>query len=535
MLSRTLQFQFLASLLLIAGCNQPTVTVKPEEGGILPPPNPPAIASTEKLPTAIKAGGKPWLDTSKLPIETWYSLYINGRCIGFSQLTIEASKLDGAKLLSLTKRDVLEIPATSSQPIQRREIVLESFERPNGELLNFTEITSDNGEDPKEATAKVQGEILSATRVVDGKPQGLSLTWPQGTWGPFGVVSMLRQQAMQPEEKIVGQVFFPQVSKLTKVELKCGSKVWTTLPGSGAVELLPIETTMELDGSKAVSKNWVNEAGEIMKSISQDGLTMFRTTKADAERIDSEIRAGQLIASKIPISVTAEQLMTPQITFTIDSENVDPFTVLSSKSNQEIKSLSARGAELTIARITPSDEPIAQFIHDLPTPDHSQPLDADSPQLKRFLANQKSKAEPGDETPLAVSKKLTEAVFRELAKVANSREFLTPTETLLKKSGDSKAHSLLLIAALRQSNIPARAASGLRIVKAGDSIVGIYHMWCEAWLNERWMPLDPFVGSIGVGVDHIKFLESSLNEPNRNSAMLPVLTTMNQLTITANP
>jgi hypothetical protein len=60
-------------------------------------------------------------------------------------------------------------------------------------------------------------------------------------------------------------------------------------------------------------------------------------------------------------------------------------------------------------------------------------------------------------------------------------------------------------------------------------------MWCEAWIADRWLPLDPFAGSIGVGVDHIKFLESSLNEKNLQSVTLAVLDRMKQLTIAVKP
>ena len=540
MFLRSLRRRTLASSLLIAclltsvGCDQRAVRVEPEEGGLLPPPNPPAVEVEAKLPTLIESGQSPWLDASSLPLDAWYSLYLNSRCVGYSHLNIAPSGINGSKLMVLTKRDVLEIPATATKTAQRREIVLESYERPNGEFLNFTE-SSKAEESASEVSGQLQRENFTATHLVDGKPQSVSLAWPKGAWGPLGVVAVLREFAKQSNEAGIAQAYLPPLGKFAKVELKRGAKSWTTLPGSGSAELLLVETTIEVDGNRAVTKNWLNADGEIMKSISQDGLTMFRTTQAEAERIDSEIQAAQMVASKIPIGATAAQLMTPEITFSIDSEKLDPFTVLSSKVNQSTKSLSALGAELTVQRVTPDDSINIDLEQDPPTPEFSKPIDADSIQLKKFLARLATAAEAPDQTQLAVAKQLTEAVFRELKKTQTTRQFLSAGETLQMQSGDSKAHSLLLIAALRRFGLPARAASGLRIVKSGDSIVGIYHMWCEAWLDGRWMPLDPFVGSVGVGVDHIKFLESSLNETNRNSAMLPVLKTMSQLTIAVKP
>jgi len=501
--------------------------VKPEAGGLLPPPNPPEVIPEVKPPEVIAAGGKPWLDTKSLPIESWYSLYVNGRCVGYSHVSIAPSETQAASLLRLTKRDVFEVPASGSQSVQRREIVQELLERPNGEFLRYTE-TTDNDGTITEASAQLLRETLSTTRMVDGQPQTTSLTWPKGAWGPLGIIAMLRQYAAEPNQSRRGQIFVPQLSQFAQFEMTSGAKGWTTLPDSEAVELLLVETSLQSDsGFISITKNWLDAQGEIVKSVSRDGLTMFRSTQAEADKIESEIQAAQLVATKIPVAATAEQLQVAQVTFAIDSTTIDPFSVLSSNVNQQTKSLSARGAELTVHRATPNDPAVDGIPQDQPTRDHSQLIDADTPQLKKFLAELPA----AESTPLAIATHLTESVFRTLKKEGNSRQFLTPAETLNNLSGDCKAHTALLIAALRQRNVPARAASGLRIVKADNEIIAIYHMWSEAWIEDRWLPLDPFAGSIGIGVDHIKFLESSLNTTDRNSAMLPVLRTMKQLTI----
>ncbi len=515
-----------AACCCLSACSNPSVVVKPEEGGLLPPSNPTEAKPTAQLPEVLAAGKKPWLDTKSLPSQSWYSLYRNGQCIGYSQVSIVPSELEGANLLRLTKRDVFETMDSETQTIQRREIVQESLERPSGEFLSYTE-TDNNGGTITEASAALLRENLTATRMVKGQPTTTTLPWPKGTWGPLGIVSILRQYPAAPDQSRRGQIFVPQLSKFAQVELTSGSKVWTTLPSSQAVELLLVETSLQTDSGVSTAKNWLDAKGEIVKSVTRDGLTMFRVTQSDADRIESEIQAAQWIATKIPVAATAEQLQVAEVTFAIDSSSIDPFGVLSSNVNQQKKSLSALGAELTVHRATPSDPPVDGIAQDPPTPEYSLPIDADTPQLKKFLAEQPVT----ESSSLAIATQLTESVFRTLKKEGNSRQFLPPAETLHNQSGDCKAHTGLLIAALRQRDVPARAASGLRIVKADNEIVAIYHMWCEAWIDDRWLPLDPFAGSIGAGVDHIKFLESALNTADRNAAMLPVLRTMKQLTI----
>ena len=521
----------MALMVLQAGCGERTVVVKPEDGGLLPPANPPTPAVEERLPQLVPAGQKNWLDTRTLPVTTWYAQYLNGKCLGFSQITVATSDLLGSALLILKKRDVLEITATPTNAIQRREIVLESRELPNGQFKSFTEKSSITQGAASEMNAALAGDTLTNTRSADGKSTVTSLHWPKGAWGPLGIIAILRQQPMQPDEFRVAQVYVPPLNRFVKVEFRSGKLELTTLPGGVVSELLLIETQFVTEEGSALTKNWVNKAGEIIKSLSPGGFTMFKTTSDEVERIDGEIRAAQLIALTIPVPATADQLRAAHLTFLIDSTNDDPFGMLSKKVNQQVKSLSALGAEVTIYRAI-ANEPIPNgVLQDPPEEPYRAKLETNIPQLQMFLGEL-----PDDGSDaLSMVSKLTEGVFRKLKKEPLSRQFLTPTQAIQQQAGDCKAHSILLIAALRERGIPARAASGLRIFKDGDETVAIYHMWCEAWVNERWLPLDPFSGSIGVGVDHIKFLESSLDENNPNSVMVSVLNAMKDLTIAVKP
>ncbi len=514
---------------LLSGCDNRTVTVKPEDGGILPPPNPVIVAPKVKQPMEMPSGKKNWLDTQTLPVTTWYSQYHNGNCIGFSQFTIEASETLGSDVLRLTKRDVLEVAATSSTPLQRREIVLESLENADGKLLNYTEVSRLDGS-TSESAAKVQRESLTIAKSENGKPTtSSSLPWPEGTWGPLGIILMLRQQPMQPDEIRKAAIFVSPLEKIAKVELK--SRKWEMTPISGGLvsELLLVETQFTVEEQSAVTKNWVNKQGEIVKSVSQGGFAMFLCSSEDVDRIDGSIRAAQLIEGEVPVQATIEQLRPARVTFSIDSTSVDPFGLLSSKVNQKTKSLSALGATLTISRVTPN-EPIPEgALQDPPDESHLSKFDSDASLLRSFL----SEFPEASSDALSTASNLTGGVFQKIEKAVLSRSFATPTQAIQQRKGDCKAHSILLTAVLRERGIPARAASGLRILKAKDSdhLFAIYHMWVEAWVGDRWMPLDPFAGSIGVGADHIKFAECSLNEKNLIPVMLDVLQSMKQLTI----
>ena len=412
-------------IVLFGGCSDSAVVVKPEEGGLLPPANPSTIVVAEKQPQIIPAGQKSWLDTEALPYTTWYAQYLNGKCIGFSQFTVATSETQGSNLLRLTKRDVLEIAATSTNPVQRREIVLESLEQPDGQFRRYTE-SSRIDDSISESSSELQRETLTTTKTADGKPTVTRLQWPAGAWGPLGVIAILRQKPMQPDEYRTAKIFVPPLNKIVNVEFKSKKLELTTLPGGVVSELLLVETRFLTDEASSLTKNWVNKAGEIVKSVSEGGFTMFQTTRDEAERIDGEIRAAQLIATKIPVRATPNQLRTTRLTFSIDSANADPFGMLSKQVNQQVKSLSALGAEVTIHRAIATDPIPDGVLQDPPNESHRLKFIEDTLELQEFL----SEFPVASPDALFTASKLTESVFRKLKKTPLSRHFSTPTQAI---------------------------------------------------------------------------------------------------------
>ncbi len=70
---------------------------------------------------------------------------------------------------------------------------------------------------------------------------------------------------------------------------------------------------------------------------------------------------------------------------------------------------------------------------------------------------------------------------------------LLPASVIMKnREGDCTEHSILLTAILRSAGIPARAVTGMILVKkfAGKKNLFVYHMWVEAFYRKRWVMLD---------------------------------------------
>jgi len=108
-----------------------------------------------------------------------------------------------------------------------------------------------------------------------------------------------------------------------------------------------------------------------------------------------------------------------------------------------------------------------------------------------------------EKNPRRAAELLTGWVFRNLDK-----SFLAAipnaVDVLNKKSGDCKAHSVLLVALARSLGLPARTVSGLVAMEDG---LFYYHQWAELYTGE-WTPADPVFGQIPVDAGHVELSRS---------------------------
>jgi hypothetical protein len=525
---------------ICAGCNQPTLnpaSTEKDQQGLLPRVPEPSLEpqQSSQPEQRIDAGVQPWIDVADLPIQAWYSQYLGQKCIGVSQFAIKPPELRDTKLLRLIRRDVIEVRSSTGQP-ERKEILLESLERPNGQLLSFSEITATANANTQ-LTAELHADILTVKKTVDGKQVNSTVQWPSGAWGPLGTIALLRLYALQnapttdslPSSK--AQFYVAQLGKFVDFELKSGGSELTTLNGGVVEELQTVEVAITADGGIAKTKNWLSSTGEIMKSVSDNGFSMFLITEVEAERIESEMLLAVLMKTSLPVHATPASLRQPNITYHVEAADRDPFSLFSRKVNQRIKSLNARSAEITVLSTNANSDAPDGLPSDAANADCIQPslfVPSDHPSIAAL-----AKELGGSVTdPKELAIKLMQGLFANLKKETLSRKFELPSTTATVLAGDSVAHASLLVALLRNNGIPARVASGLRVVEANSQLNAEFHMWCEAWLGERWLPLDPFLGTIGVDADHLKFFESTLSGGNPYDAVLPVLQAMPQLTIT---
>lgn len=497
--------------------------------GLLPKePTPVNEIKDSAPPHLIQSGQQPWINIADLPIEAWYSQYVANQCVGISRVSIKPPLLPDSNTMRLSKHDVIET-RSSDGATHVKVVVLESLERPNGDLLSFSESTSVGDVVVNETSGEFNINTFSMTTLSDGKSTSNNIAWPEGAWGPFGTMAMVKHQA-QPGLHYQGQMLVPQLGQFAQVDLRGSKPELTTLPGGVVMELIPVEAMFTYGQNSAKTKNWLSESGQIMKTVSPEGFTLFSVSQTEAEQIESEMRVAELlpitIAVKSPIAACNE----PQVIYQVEANKRDPFMLFSRNVNQIVRSITARNAEVLVVETNSEELPGKEFTQDKPSSncsDSSKLIDLEHT-ATRSLVNELA----GDNSdPLSIAATLTQGVFDRLKKNSLSRKFLNSKATVSATSGDCVTHAVLLTTLVRSRGIPARVASGLRLTESGDKSEAIYHMWCEAWIADRWLPLDPYLGTVGVGADHLKLFESDLSGENPYDAILPVLQLLPQLSI----
>jgi transglutaminase-like putative cysteine protease len=194
--------------------------------------------------------------------------------------------------------------------------------------------------------------------------------------------------------------------------------------------------------------------------------------------------------------------------------------------SQQVAIVDEHTATLTVIAVRPGDPKMPDASFKGPTADDLSPgsyIQSDDPEVVR-LANSVA-AEEKDPWKLACN--LERFVDETITEKNFASALATAAEVARSKAGDCTEHAVLLAALCRARKIPARVAFGLIYVKHLGGFA--YHMWTEAWIEDRWIPLDATLGQGGIGCDHIKLGDSNLKGSESLAAMATVAQVLNQL------
>ena len=102
------------------------------------------------------------------------------------------------------------------------------------------------------------------------------------------------------------------------------------------------------------------------------------------------------------------------------------------------------------------------------------------------------------EDPWQKAEAIGKWVNRELGK--SMRECFSALQVLETGEGECQSHSLLTVSLCRAAGLPARFAYGVVYLPEREAFG--FHTWVQVHVGD-WIPMDPTLGNIPAGVDHL--------------------------------
>ncbi len=481
-------------------------------------------------PTVVESGNDAWIKAEQLPWEAHFLQFVDGRRIGYTQLKVDPPTLPGSKQLMIQRLDSVEF-LRAEKPV-RVIVQLDALELSDGRLLEFTEKTI-NGTQETLTTGKLTRGFLKLTTKFADTIKSESIKVDYGAWGMLGLQAVLMKESLEPGNVFQAKYYAPSMRTIVDATVTVLEPEETAMADGTRIKLVPVDVIQMVSEDNGVrSRNWVDSEGQIQKTVTFSGLNIswFRTTGDVIERIRDGYRLrDDVLAMYAPVSGDAKLLDDPSlVTYMVEASGVDPFVVLPTEGRQKVQSATARRAALLVSGVGPEKLPASDVPADMqPYLNESATIDTRAAAVQD-LAKQFGAPETAD-------------LFARVAAMANGlhanfthEEQLQPElrstfELTSKKSVDVLEASRLLAAMLRSQEIPARCVGGLLLDRSNMRLN--YHAWVEAWVDKKWVGLDPTIGGFA-GVDHVKVLDSALGNANPFEIVLPVLDLLPQLQFT---
>lgn len=534
---RTTGLAWLLALLVLAGCDDsppaPVVTqpaapqIVPEIASEASEPPPPVLAGPTLPPAEETKPIEPIAepsDGSRVIEETWDAYSLHGNRVGYAHTTV-AKVVEGGKLLHRMRSATRTSFQRAGQSIVQ-DMLATSWETPAGEVVRF-ESRMKMGPQDMVSTGRVADGKMTIETTTLGKTEQHAIDWPAGTGGFFAAEQSLKNQPLKPGEKRSLSCLMPVFNTIGTTELVAAEYETVKLP-SGEKKLLKVESVVEIGGQKLDTTLWVDEQGQVMRSlVPAIGQEAVRTTKEEA--LQSPAAGGfDLLAASIvklrgelPSPLTTKRVVYRATVKTGELKGVFPESL-----SQRVKPIDERTAEVTVLAVRPDrpnnadGQPSKPADADLAA---NNLIQSDDPQIVAMA----EKAAPRSEEPWATAVALERHVAQSIKKKNFSQAFATAGEVARSLEGDCTEHAVLLAALCRARKIPARVAFGLVYYPPERGFA--YHMWNEVWIKDRWIPLDGTLGLGGIGADRIKLGDSDLSGGSGLAAMLPVMQVFGRL------
>jgi hypothetical protein len=461
--------------------------------------------------------------------DIWQVTYLGKTRIGYSHTLSRPVQVDGQTLIKTEAETHLTMKRFGQTlQIETRQ---EEEELPGGELQSFTYEVKNPPAAPTRTVGRVRGSLLVGESTVAGTSQEFSLPWEQGVKSTAYVDRYPHLHPFKPGDAITLRVFMADRKQVADVRLRAMRQERMAGLDGRRRSLLRVNIVESVMPQSPIDA-YLDEQGEPVVSTTQMLGQTLTTYTVRAEEALKEI-SGESLDIAVNTLVKSTFIPRPHSTtravYRIKMKGEDPTPFFPSDAIQKVVRTGPDECEITVhcVRPTPSNR-TTRFDRQYLEP--SQFLQSNDREVLLHVDRAARHLVEPSQVAIAMEK----YVVRELQKKDFSTALASAAEVARTLQGDCTEHAVLLAAMLRARNIPSKIVVGLVYVAPLSSFGG--HMWTEALLGDRWVPLDATLGTgeAGIGAAHIKLAESSFSDkgPAPTTAFLPLVRVLGRIELT---
>lgn len=459
--------------------------------------------------------------------ESWEVMYFGNQRVGYSHSSSRTVRTNGAELLRTVNESHLEFKRFGQS--LKMATILEIDETPQGEWVGYRFEMKNPPAAPSHTVGRIEGSQLKLESVKAGIRSNSGMNWDREVKSPAHQERLLRDWRPEPGENRTFKTFLPELNQVTTVRLVADEFRFVKLPDGSQKKLLKITITQSALPLVPV-KAFIDETGETWMTATEMFGQTLTTQKVDAAVALKDVAGGDLdiaVSTLVKVKSIPQGHASRKVVYRVTTPGEDPTRQFVSSGGQSVKRILPEVAEITVEAVP---IPASNKSSDNPDESFRKPsafLQSNDP----AVIDHANRASVGQTDSARIARQMEEYVHDNLKKKNFSTALASAAEVAKSLQGDCTEHAVLLAAMLRARNIPSRIAVGLVYVEKLSSFGG--HMWTEAWLDGKWVPLDATLGRGGTGAAHLKMGESSFADdaPAPVVVFLPMLRVLGRMTI----
>ncbi|MBM79793.1 MAG: hypothetical protein CMJ78_04280 [Planctomycetaceae bacterium] len=458
--------------------------------------------------------------------DSWQVIYIGKDRVGYARTVQRETEVDGQTLIVMNSESHMTLKRFG-QTIRFIQ-VLQTTETKDGDWLSFVSEMRNPPAKPNRTVGTIKDNKLTLEETINGRTSKRTIDWSRDLKAPGYQDRMLMDPPIKPGETRKFRTFETQFKQPTDIKVKADDYRNVKNHEGKNIKALKLAMTQSILPQMTVTV-YMDEKGNSIKTETPFLGTSLVTFTVPKEVALEEIAGSELdlaVGTLIEVPRIENAHSRKKVVYRVITPDEDATKYLVTGESQKVRKVSEEVAEVTVISLRPDANP------------RNVKTDDEFLESSRFLQSKDSevvrhadRAAGGEVNATKIALKMEKYVRDKITEKNFSTAMASAGEVARSLEGDCTEHACLLAAMLRAKRIPSRVAVGMVYVDRLSKFGG--HMWTEAYLGGKWIPLDATLGKGGIGAGHIKLAQSSFSddEPSPMTTFVPLINILGKMKI----